>query len=78
MEGSSYLGSQVTGGVENAVLLHVYIPRTDRSSDLPFEAVMQEYLTFPYEYFLVLLFGGYCCKVFTSNLRRKITRIKIR
>jgi hypothetical protein len=50
MEGSSYLCSQVTGGVENAVPLHVYIPHTDRrSSDLSFEAVLQEYLQFPYE-----------------------------
>jgi hypothetical protein len=36
MKGSSYLYSQITGGVENAVPLHVDIPRTGgRGSDLP-------------------------------------------
>jgi hypothetical protein len=44
--------SQITG-VENAVPLHVHIPRIGgRGSDLPFEAVLREYLQFPYEYFL--------------------------
>jgi hypothetical protein len=51
MGGSSYLCSQITGGVANAVPLHVDIPRTGGGgSDLPFEAVLQEYLQFPYEY----------------------------
>jgi hypothetical protein len=50
--------SQSTG-VENAVPLHVDIPCTGGTgSDLPFfEAVLQEYLRFPYEHFLLgLLF----------------------
>jgi hypothetical protein len=51
MKGSSYLSSQITGGVEYAVHLHVDVPHTGgRGSDLPFEAVLQEYLHFPYEY----------------------------
>jgi hypothetical protein len=52
-KGSSYLCSQITGGVENAVSIQVDIPGTGgRGSDLPFEAVVQEeYLQFPYEYF---------------------------
>jgi hypothetical protein len=65
---------QITGDVENAGPLHVDIPRTSgRSSDLPFEAVLQEHLQFPYEYFLlVLLLGGYCSKLCPSdNPRRK-------
>jgi hypothetical protein len=38
MKGSSYLCSQITGGVENAVPLHVDIPRTGgRGFDLPSE-----------------------------------------
>jgi hypothetical protein len=37
--------SQITGGVENAIHLHADIPCTcGRGSDLPFEAVLQEYL----------------------------------
>jgi hypothetical protein len=45
--------SQITGGIENAVPLHIEIPRTvRRGSDLPFEAVLQEYLQFHCEYFL--------------------------
>jgi hypothetical protein len=59
MKGSSYICSQITG-VENAVPLHVDIPRKGgRGSDLRFEAVLQDYLQFPYEYFLLVLpFGG--------------------
>jgi hypothetical protein len=38
MKGSSYLCSQITGGVENAVRLHVDIPLTSgRAFDLPSE-----------------------------------------
>jgi hypothetical protein len=80
MKVSSYLCSQVTGGVENAVPLHADIPRTGgRSSDLPFEAVLQEYLQFPYEYVLLVLpFGCYCCKLCPSNNpRRKTHKIKV-
>jgi hypothetical protein len=56
--------SQITGGVGNAVPLHVHIPRIDgRGSDLPFEAVL----------------GGYSCKPCPSNnpTKKKITRSKI-
>jgi hypothetical protein len=41
--------------------LYEDIPYTSRRcSDLPFESVIQEYLQFPYEYFLSVLFpfGG--------------------
>jgi hypothetical protein len=66
----SSCNSQITGGVENAVPVHVDIPRTDRSgSDLPFEAVLQEYLQFPCEYFLSVL-------VLQTTPEEKITRIK--
>jgi hypothetical protein len=74
MKGSSYLCSQITGGVENAVPVHVDIPRTDgRGSDLPSEESLQVYLKFPYECFLSALpFEGYCCKLCSSdNPRRK-------
>jgi hypothetical protein len=69
MKGRSYLFPQITGCVENAVPQHADIPRTDgRGSDLLFEAVLQEYLQFPYEPFiLVLPYGGYCCKLCPSN-----------
>jgi hypothetical protein len=81
MKGSSYLCSQITGGVENAVPLHVDIPRTSgRGSNLPFEGVLQEYLQFPYKYFLLvlLLLGVYRCNLTPSfNPRSKIARIKI-
>jgi hypothetical protein len=53
--------SQITRGDENAIPLQVDIPRSGgRSSDLPFEAVLHEYLQFPYEYFILilLLFAG--------------------
>jgi hypothetical protein len=61
----SRYNSQITGGVENAVdILHT----GRRSSNLPFEAVLQEYLQFSYNiFFLVLPFRGYCCKLCTSN-----------
>jgi hypothetical protein len=56
MKGNSYPCSRVTGGVENAVPLHTDIPRTSgRGCDLPFEAVLQEYLQFSYKYFLLVL-----------------------
>jgi hypothetical protein len=47
--------------VENAVPLHVDVAHTGgRASHLSFEAVLQEYLQFPYEYFLLVFlpFGG--------------------
>jgi hypothetical protein len=74
MKGSSYLCSRITGGVENAVPLHVDIPRTGgRGFDLPFAVVPQEYSQFPYEYFLLVLlpFGGYCCELCPSNNPRR-------
>jgi hypothetical protein len=56
MKGSSHLCPRITGDVENAFPLHVDIPRTGgRGSDLLFETVLQEYLQFPYEYFLLVL-----------------------
>jgi hypothetical protein len=60
MKGNTYLCSQITGGVENALSLHVHIPRTGgKSSDLPFEANLEECLQFPYEYLLLVLpLGG--------------------
>jgi hypothetical protein len=48
MKESSYLCSQITGGVENAAPLHADIPRTGgRDFDLPSEDALQEYLKFP-------------------------------
>jgi hypothetical protein len=70
----------MTGGVENAVHLHVDIPHTGaRYYDLLFEDVRKELCEFPYEYFLLVLpFGGYCCKlVLQTTPEEKITRIKI-
>jgi hypothetical protein len=46
MKGSPYRCSQIKDA-ENTVPVHVDIPRTcGRGSDLPFEAVLQEYLQF--------------------------------
>jgi hypothetical protein len=74
MKTSSYLCSQITG-VENAVPLRVDIPhKGGRGFDLRFEAVLQEYLQFPYEYFLLVLpFEGYCCKSCPPNNPRRNT-----
>jgi hypothetical protein len=48
-KGSSYLCSQITEGVENAVPLHIDIPRTGgRGFDLPSQVSLQEYLKFSY------------------------------
>jgi hypothetical protein len=70
MTGSSYLCSQIIGGVENVVPLHVDIPRTGgRVLNYPLK-----YLQFLYEYFLLVLlpFGCYCSKLCPSyNPRRK-------
>jgi hypothetical protein len=73
MKGSIYLCSQITGGVENVVPLHVVIPRTCRRDfDIPSEDGLQEYLKFPYEHFLsVLPFEDYCCKLCPSNNPRR-------
>jgi hypothetical protein len=74
MKGSSYLCSHITGGIDTAAPLRVDNPHTGgRRSDLPFEDVLQEYLQFAYEYFLLILpFGSYCSKLYLSiNLRRK-------
>jgi hypothetical protein len=58
MKGSFYLCLQITGRVENAVPLHADIPFTGRrGSDLAFEDILQEYLPFPYEYFLYFHLG---------------------
>jgi hypothetical protein len=55
-KGSSYLCLQIIGGVENVVPLNVDIPRIGgSSSDLLFEAVLQEYLQFLNEYFLIVV-----------------------
>jgi hypothetical protein len=81
MKGRSCLYSQITGGVENSVPLHVDIPCTGgRQSDLPFEAVQQEYLKFPYEYFLSVLPSGVTVVnvVLQTTAEGNITRIKIR
>jgi hypothetical protein len=74
MKESSYLCSQITEGVENAVPLHPNIPRAGgREFDLPSEDALQEYLKFPYECFLsvLLLFEGYCSKLCPSNNPRR-------
>jgi hypothetical protein len=81
MKGSSYLCSQITGGVEIAVPLHADIPRTGgKGSSLPFEAVLREYLQFRYEYFPLVLFPSGVALVnfiFQITPEEKITRIKI-
>jgi hypothetical protein len=74
MKGSSYLCSQITGGVENAVPLHVDISCTGGSCfDLPSEDSLQEYLKSPYKCFLSVFFPfkGYCCKLCPSHNRRR-------
>jgi hypothetical protein len=73
IKGSSYLCSQITGGVEIAVSLHADIPYTgERGFELPSEDSLQEYLKFPYECFLsVLPFEGYCYKLCPSNNPRR-------
>jgi hypothetical protein len=73
MKGSSYLCSQITGGAENTAPLYVDIPHTGGRSSDPFGAVLQEYLQFPYKYFLLVIlpFKGYCCKLFLSNKPQK-------
>jgi hypothetical protein len=74
MKGSSYLCSQITGGVENAIPLHIDIPRTGgKGFDLPSEDALKEYLKFPYECFLsvFLPFEVYYCKLCPSNNPRK-------
>jgi hypothetical protein len=40
---------------------------------LPFEAVLQEYLQFPYKYFLLFLplFKGYCCILLSVTQSQK-------
>jgi hypothetical protein len=73
MKGSSYLCSKIRGGVENAIPLYEDIPCTSgMGSDLPSEAVQQEYLQIPFEYFLLVLqFRVYCCKLCPSNNTRR-------
>jgi hypothetical protein len=73
-EERSYLCSQITGGVENAVPLQANIPCTGgRDFDLPSENALQENLKFPYECFfsILLLSEGYCCKLCPSNNPRR-------
>jgi hypothetical protein len=79
MKGSIYLCSQITWGAENAVPLHVDMPRTGgKGSDLPCKAALQKYLHFPYQYYiLVLPVGRYCCKLcLQTTPEEKITRLK--
>jgi hypothetical protein len=79
-KGSPYFCSQITEDAANAVPLDAGIPRTGgRRSDLPFEAVVQEYLQFPYEYFLsVLPFGvPVANSVLQITLEEEISGIKI-
>jgi hypothetical protein len=69
MKGSSYLCSQITGGVENTIPLHVDIPCPgERGFDLPSEDAVQVYLKFPYECFLsVRPFKDYFHKLCPSD-----------
>jgi hypothetical protein len=82
MKGNSYLCSYITGGVENAVPLHVDIALTGgRGFDLPSQDALQEYLKFPYECFLRFFFRSRVTAVnFVLHIiqKKKITRIKIR
>jgi hypothetical protein len=82
MKGSSYLCSQITGGTEIAVPLHVDTPCTKgRGSDLPFEVVLQEYFQFSLWIFS-FSFCGQGLLLYTLSFRqpqkKKFTRIKIR
>jgi hypothetical protein len=77
MKGSSYLCSQITGGFDNDVPLHVDIPRTGgRGSDLPSEESLQQYLKFLYECFLSVLlpFECYCWPLCHLNFSSVSTR----
>jgi hypothetical protein len=66
MKGSS----QITGCVENAVPLHVDIPRTGgRGFTLPSEDALQEYLQFPWNIF----FQFFRSKVVAVNFVLQIT-----
>jgi hypothetical protein len=79
MKGSSYLCSQITGGVENAVPLHVDIPRTGgRGFDLPSEAALQEYLKLVFFQFFFRSRFIAVNFVLQINPEEKVTRIKIR
>jgi hypothetical protein len=74
LQGSSYISSQNTRGLGNAVPLHVDIPHTSgRGFDLPSEDALQEYFKFLYECFLSVLlpFEGYCCKLCPPNNHRR-------
>jgi hypothetical protein len=65
MKESSYLCSQITGGVENVVSLHANIPRTDgRDFDLTSEDALQEY--FKFQFF-------FCSRVIAVNFVLQIT-----
>jgi hypothetical protein len=81
MKRSPYLHSQITGGVENAVPLHVDVPRTGgRVSDLFFEAVLQEFFSSTNILFSFLFRSGVTVVNFVlqTTPEDKITRIKIR
>jgi hypothetical protein len=73
MKRSFYLYSQITGGVENAVPLHVDIHRTGgRDFDLLSEDALQGYLKSPYESFIsVLSCEDYCCKLCPTHIPRR-------
>jgi hypothetical protein len=72
MKGRSRLCSQTTGGVENAVPLHADSSCTSgRGSDLPYEAVLQEYLQFPHKYFLSVLLLGVALQTTPEEKTRK-------
>jgi hypothetical protein len=77
---SSYLCSQIIGGVESAVPLHVDFPRTGgRGFDLPSEHSLREYLKFPYEcFFFQPFFRSWVTAVnfvLQTSPEEKITRI---
>jgi hypothetical protein len=80
LEFSSYT-SQITGGAENAIPLHVDIPHTGgRGSGLLFEVFLQKYSQFLYEYFpLVPFYSRVTLVIFVLQTvpKEKITRIKV-
>jgi hypothetical protein len=80
-KGSSDLCSQITGGVENAVPLHTFLPLVEQVLIYLLKMLCRNILNFPTNVFFQFFFRSRVIAlnfVLQTSRKEKITRMKIR